>query len=83
MAQLPTKTKKAAAKTPNRSTKRAVKPRASKKVEKEASEASEISGDLDEDDRKELEGRDFSALIKQVQSEHTQGWWFIKPKWDE
>ena len=83
MAQLPTKTKKAAAKAPNRSTKRAVKPRASKKVEKEASEASEISGDLDEDDRKELEGRDFSALIKQVQSEHTQGWWFIKPKWDE
>lgn len=27
--------------------------------------------------------KDWKALIEQVQSEYTLGWWFMKPKWDE
>mgnify|MGYP001599359702 FL=1 len=81
MAEVPTKAKKAPSK--NRATKRAVK-KAVRKVAKKAVKSAEgLNDELGEDDRDELEGRDFSALVKQVQSEHTQAWWFIKPKWDE
>lgn len=37
----------------------------------------------DEDDRPELESRDFAGLIKQIETEQKQAWWYIKPKWDE
>lgn len=40
--------------------------------------ASEAKGD-DEEPEKE----DYQALVSQIQGEYTQGWWFIKPKWDE
>lgn len=40
-------------------------------------------GQLAEDDIPNLKGRDFSALISQVQSEYDLAWWFMKPKWDE
>lgn len=43
---------------------------------------SESGISLDEKN-KANEKKDFSALIKQVNSEYTLAWWFIKPKWDE
>ena len=52
--------------------------------EDRAMKASEnMADDLDEDDIEMLEGMDFQDLVDQVQTEYKQGWWFIKPKWDE
>lgn len=31
----------------------------------------------------DLEKKDYSDLIKQVESEYNLSWWFMKPKWDE
>jgi len=78
MAEVKPKAKKTSY-TKNRATKRVVK-KATKKAMKDAEG---MTGDVDEDDRDELESRDFTALIKQVSAEHTAAWWFIKPKWDE
>lgn len=54
-----------------------------KKMEAMEENAEKMAEVLDDDDLKELEGRDFSSLIKQVQTEYELAWWFIKPKWDE
>lgn len=64
------------------------KPVKAKRVSKKQEEAMEenvekMTEELDDDDIKELEGRDFSDLIKQVKTEYNLAWWFIKPKWDE
>ena len=49
-----------------------------------AEKASEsMATELDDDDIAKMEAMDFSDLTEQVQTEYTQGWWFIKPKWDE
>lgn len=45
--------------------------------------ASNMADDLTDAEIKALEKQDFSALAAQVQTEYKQGWWFIKPKWDE
>lgn len=52
----------------------------------EPGNTSDVVSDEDitlEDKNKSLESRDFSELIKQVESEYTLGYWFMKPKWDE
>ncbi len=69
-------------------TKKAVKPAAvSKRAKKQERRDKEngviMNTELDEDDRADLEKKNWSKLIKQVKSEHTASWWFIKPKWDE
>ena len=49
-----------------------------------AEKASEnMAQELDDDDISKLEAFDFQELTEQVQTEYNQGWWFIKPKWDE
>lgn len=53
------------------------------KVEMEDSEGHDGEDDDDADEYDELKNKDFSTLIAQVKSEYNQGWWFIKPKWDE
>lgn len=66
--------------------KTAVKPKKSKKNDADvrAVKASENLGDdLDDDERKKLEKIDFKDLIEQIKTEQKQGWWYIKPKWDE
>lgn len=50
--------------------------------DKEKSEDGESDDDDDEQDDS-TEDRDFSGLVKQINSEQTQAWWYIKPKWDE
>lgn len=52
------------------------------RAEKASEEMSEAE-DMDEDELAVLSKTDFQALIEQVQAEYNQGWWFIKPKWDE
>lgn len=44
-------------------------------------EAPEINDEAD--GNAELEKRDFSGLIKQVETEYQLAWWFMKPKLDE
>lgn len=43
------------------------------------------SDDDDDDDSEEddYSNVDFDDLIKQIDTEYEQAWWFIKPKWDE
>lgn len=43
----------------------------------------EMSDDVDEDDIAKLAEVDYQPLVEQIQAEYNQGWWFIKPKWDE
>lgn len=63
--------------------------KATKKQDKDEYEVSDIESeieDLEEDDgdeKSETERPDFTSLIKQASSEWEQGWWFMKPKWDE
>ena len=45
--------------------------------------ASNMADELSDDEMKALKERDFTDLIAQFKSEYKQGWWFIKPKWDE
>lgn len=58
-----------------------------KKVPHETPEENEIEELGESEDTEETENglatRDFSGLIKQHKSEWEQGWWFMKPKWDE
>lgn len=48
-------------------------------------EAEESTTEEKTEDKAEnsLKTRDFSGLTKQHKSEWEQGWWFMKPKWDE
>lgn len=52
------------------------------KVEYEAPEE-EMDEEQEDDNEKEATRPDFTELIKQASSEWEQGWWFMKPKWDE
>ena len=58
-----------------------------KKKTKNQYEEPETTTDIDVEtetsDKKKKDKRDFSTLIVQGQSEWEQGWWFMKPKWDE
>jgi len=38
---------------------------------------------LESEDQGTKESENFADLIKQCESEWNQGWWFMKPKWDE
>ena len=63
--------------------------KATKKKDKDEYEVSDIESELesseedDGDEKSETERPDFTSLIKQANSEWEQGWWFMKPKWDE
>lgn len=64
------------------------KPKNKPKSEDGAVERAEKSAEMmhdndDEDGRQALKERDFDGLVKQIATEYNQGWWFIKPKWDE
>lgn len=72
-----TKKRKVAAK---KSPKKAPKKKVSKAAEKNAED---MNAALSKKEMKELEERDFSDLIAQIQTEQKQAWWYIKPKWDE
>lgn len=81
MAKIPSKAaKKGYKKVKKAAVRRAAAPEVDEVI---AKDAEGMNKELDEDERGALEKRNFSALIKQVKSEHTAGWWFIKPKWDE
>lgn len=73
------KTKKATGKA-----KKPVRIKEKDEDEVRAAKASEnMADELTEDAAKTLAATDFSDLIKQVESEYTLGYEFIKPKWDE
>lgn len=65
-------------------TKEGSEPKESERAEQSATDESRNAGDeVEDDDIAKLEAMDFSDLTEQVQTEYKQGWWFIKPKWDE
>ena len=55
------------------------------KVPQDIEEENEIEelGEEETEPESDLKTRDFTDLIKQHKSEWEQGWWFMKPKWDE
>lgn len=57
-------------------------PKTTKKKTKEY-EAPEVEAENSEEESNNSERPDFTELIKQCASEWEQGWWFMKPKWDE
>lgn len=52
-----------------------------------ADESMDNTDDLEDDSleakKEKLKSRNFQDLIKQVESEYTLAYWFMKPKWDE
>ena len=59
----------------------AIKTTKKKEDEYETPEMEEREDDSEEDEKSERP--DFAELVKQADSEWEQGWWFMKPKWDE
>lgn len=60
------------------------KTKSTKKTTKKDDIAPEIASDLAlEDKLSKNETRDFSELVKQIESEYNLSYWFMKPKWDE
>jgi len=53
-----------------------------KKVEKYEAPKKDVEEQVEDDSTTEARP-DFTELIKQATSEWEQGWWFMKPRWDE
>lgn len=84
MADTSTSIEKKAKTVKKTTARKAVRTKKGDTDEARAAKASEnMADDVDESDISVLEAEDFQPLAEQVQSECTQGWWFIKPKWDE
>lgn len=62
----------------------AAKKSSRKKKNEEYNETPEHEAMESEDKEQSKDGRpDFTSLVAQAKSEWEQGWWFMKPKWDE
>lgn len=88
MAKIPTKNKKIVrSKVASKST----KPSKSKSAKNTASASAQEQSDLTteppalslEEENQANAKQDWGELIKQIESEFTLAWWFMKPKWDE
>lgn len=54
-----------------------------KKKAKEYETPEETTEEINDSEGEKDSRPDFASLIKQANSEWEQGWWFMKPKWDE
>ena len=70
-------------KKPVKSSTTSKKPMNDNKEDKMETESEDSDGEDDESEEEDYSNRDFSDLIEQVNSEYTQAWDYIKPKWDE